>query len=110
MKTIKVKAKFFYSCEYEADALSAIEDELKACNLKIENLQVLDSHRACRNAYGKTLSEEEFENIDPLSDEAWFDDYDFVLEGSVYSRKIQSKEEIVRILKDETSFMEEIAS
>lgn len=110
MQIQKIKARFLYSCEYEVDALSAIESEVKACNLRIDNLQVLSSKRACRNAYGKAMTEEEFENIDPLSDEAWFDDYDFILEGEVYSKKIQSKKEITRILKEETSFIEEMAS
>lgn len=102
----KIKAKFLYSCEYEADALSAIEDEVRACNLRVDNLQVLSSTRACRNAYGKTMTVEEFENIDPLSDEAWFDDYDFVIEGEVFTKKNFSTDFIINTLRKETSFME----
>ena len=70
---------------YTDDNERAARDEIK-CELEdagfiiIGEPKVVDSTRACRNAYGKTLSEEEFNNIDPDSDEAWFDDYDYTFE------------------------------
>lgn len=68
----------YYTSDNEAIALAEIEDMVNECSLiTFISLDVINSKRACRNAYGKEIAEDEFDNIDPDSDDAWFDDYDF---------------------------------
>ena len=42
------------------------------------------------------MSEEEFDKIDPDSDEAWFNDYDFILAATIRTDK--SEEELDKLL------------
>lgn len=73
-----------YTCDNEPMALDEIRNCIKRVNGSILlSLDVTESERACRNANGKELSEEEFDEIDPESDEAWFDDYDFTMKAVI---------------------------
>ena len=71
----------YYTSDSEAMAFNDIFDCVKACEeIALVRLDILHSNRTCRNAYGKEMDEDEFDDIDPDSDEAWFDDYDFEFE------------------------------
>ncbi len=95
----KYELEVYYTSDNEAIALAEIEDMVKECSqITFVSLDVIDSKRACRNAYGKEIGEYEFDDIDADSDEAWFDDYDFtfklVIETSL------SLEDAINVLVD----------
>ena len=80
------KAKKYVCIEYTGDNETLALDEVRNSIKRVENvvllsLDITDSKRACRNANGKEMAEEEFEALDPSSDEAWFDDYDFTMKA-----------------------------
>ncbi len=66
--------------------------------------EVTESERACRNAYGKEMDEDEFDDVDPDSDEAWFDDYDFIVSAVV--SKNCPEDEFMQALDDTGTFLE----
>lgn len=76
--------KICFTSDNENMALAEIKSSVNAIDgLSVINIEVVSSDRACRNGYGKEVSEEEFEAIDPSSEEAWFDDYDFVFNATI---------------------------
>lgn len=99
-----LKALFEYTTDYETDAIETIKDNINETGLKCTNIIVKEANRACRNAYGKELDPDEFDAIDPDSDEAWFDDYDFTLEATIESDLPLS--EIKNCLEDISEFTE----
>ena len=72
-----------YTSDNEALAITAIKAEFEAKDITVTSIKTISSQRACRNAYGKEMPESEFESMDPDSDEAWFNDYDFCFEVHV---------------------------
>lgn len=76
--------KVEYTGDNEPIALEEIRNGITQIkDVILLSLNVIDSTRACRNANGKEMSEEEFDAIDPSSDEAWFDDYDFTMKAVI---------------------------
>ena len=74
------KKNFAYTTCTEGEAIEEILGQLKHYDLKVIDAEVISSERACRNAYGKEMDEEDFDDIDVDSDECWFDDYDFIVQ------------------------------
>ena len=73
-----------YTTDNEQEAIDEVKAQLENAGFTIEGeLAVQDPGRACRNAYGKTMNEDDFDSIDPDSDEAWFDDHDYVIRATV---------------------------
>jgi len=73
---------------YTSDNESMAQNYIHTVLLKSKLFDVIiigveESQRACRNAYGKEIDEEDFDNIDSDSDEAWFDDYDMVFYAKI---------------------------
>ena len=83
---------FQYTTDYEQGALDEIKLQLEAVGCTVLDIEIYGATRACRNAYGKSLSEEEFESIDPESDAAWFDDYDFLVKAEFFHPEIEKDE------------------
>ena len=82
-KTCK-KCKFAFTSDNEALALAEVELQIKNAGLKLESdLEKIYDHRKCQNAFGKDISEDEFESQNPESDEAWFDDHDYIFSAVV---------------------------
>jgi len=77
------KAKFRFTTDNAGMAEEEVMLNIKEAGFTCNDLHIVDSDRECRNAYGEQISEEKFEAIDPSSDEAWFDDYAFELEGTI---------------------------
>lgn len=90
---------FSYTTDIEQFALDEIKLQVEQSGLNIANIQIYDETRACRNASGKELLEDEFDSIDADNDDAWFDDYDYIVEARIYS-KTKNKKEIISILED----------
>lgn len=88
-----------YTSDNKPTALEEVADMVKTCeDIEFINIETVSSKRACRNGYGEELSEEDFEAIDPDSDEAWFDDYDFVFKMTV-STALNEKDMIEQLEK-----------
>lgn len=87
---------FAYTICTENEAIDEVTLDIEKVGLEVVSSEVISSDRACRNAYGKEMSEEEFDEIDPDSDEAWFNDYDFIL--AVTIRTDKSEEELNKLL------------
>ena len=87
---------FAYTTCTENEAIDEVILDIKKVGLEVVSSEVVSSDRACRNAYGKEMSEEEFDEIDPDSDEAWFNDYDFILAATIRTDK--SEEELDKLL------------
>lgn len=80
----KIKIGISYTSDNESTAIEEVKSILKRIeDMCLLSLKVKDSKRACRNANGKELTKQEFEAIDPDSDDAWFDDYDFTMEAEI---------------------------
>ena len=68
---------------YTSDNESEAKHYIHAVLLESSFFEVLDislenSQRACRNAYGKEVNEEEFNSLGIDDEAVWFDDYDMV--------------------------------
>ena len=87
---------FAYTTCTENEAIDEVTLDIEKVGLEVVSSEVILSNRACRNAYGKEMSEEEFDKIDPDSDEAWFNDYDFILAATIRTDK--SEEELDKLL------------
>lgn len=87
---------FAYTTCTENEAIDEVILDIEKVGLEVVSSEVVSSDRACRNAYGKEMSEEEFDKIDPDSDEAWFNDYDFILAATIRTDK--SEEELDKLL------------
>lgn len=87
---------FAYTTCTENEAIDEVILDIEKVGLEVVSSEVVSSDRACRNAYGKEMSEEEFDEIDPDSDEAWFNDYDFILAATIRTDK--SEEELDKLL------------
>lgn len=57
------------------------------------------NRKSTENAYGKEMSEKDFEAISPDDDEYWFDDYDFVFMADVESEDMDDAE-MKKILRE----------
>lgn len=102
-----VKALFSYTTDFEQDAIDTIETSLKKEGLNYTVIDVIETNRACRNAYGKEMDPEEFDSLDPDSDEAWFDDYDFILQATIESDKsLDEIEESLQNIDEYTEIVE----
>lgn len=96
---------FAYTTCTENEAIDEVTLDIKKVGLEVITSEVISSNRACRNAYGKEMSEEEFDEIDPNSDESWFDDYDFVLAITIKTDK--SEEELDELLSTTSYWLED---
>lgn len=74
---------FEYTVDNDCLAIDYIESSLKSLGMDVISVDIVEKERACRNAYGKELDEEEFDSIDSEEDGFWFDDYDFVLKAVI---------------------------
>lgn len=74
---------FMYTTDFDQAALDEIQLQVEDLGLIISNIEIFSSDRACRNAYGKEVNEEEFDSYDIDSDEMWFDDYDYVIQVDI---------------------------
>lgn len=83
----------------ESVAVESIRKNLEKCGVTIKEIRTQSAIRACRNAYGKEMSEKDFEAISPDDDEYWFDDYDFVFMADVESEDMDDAE-IKKILRE----------
>ena len=76
----------YYTGDNEPIAIAEVKASLeKIKGINIMSLEVIDTKRSCRNAYGQELSEDKFEAIDS-DDEIWFDDYDFTIKAEVSTK------------------------
>lgn len=83
---------FQYTSDSANMALEEIKLQLEAVGCTVVNIDIYEECRACRNAYGKEMDNEDFDSIDLESDEAWFDDYDFVIEAEFFHKDISDEE------------------
>ena len=89
-----------YTSDNEAMALCEVERMVKECDgIEVINIEIYDESRACRNSYGEELDEDEFDEIDSDSDEAWFDDYDFTIKFTI-STSLTEEEAVSRLDKN----------
>ncbi len=78
------EVKMQYTTDLEQEAIDEVKAQLEEAGFAIiGEFTIEDPGRACRNAYGKTMDEDDFDAIDPDSDEAWFDDHDYVIRATV---------------------------
>ena len=101
-----IKALFSYTTDLEQDAIDKIGTSLKKEGLDYTAIDVIEANRACRNAYGKEMDPEEFDSLDPNSDEAWFNDYDFILQATIESDESLDKiEELLQNIDEYTEIV-----
>lgn len=104
---MKVKSLFEFVTCTEAEAISEIKIMLKANNINIiDDIYVYSSTRLLENAHGKYLSEEEFENMNFEDEDAWFDDYRFVIRVIVDTKWYSSTELVKSSLSHLSGFLE----
>jgi hypothetical protein len=80
---MKKLCEFCFTTDNDAMAIEEVTLGINGAGMTIDDLKITNSTHACRNANGKELSEEEFNGLAPDDDNAWFDDYDYVLTGIV---------------------------
>ena len=97
-----VECMFIYTTDNAQAALDEIKLQIKNAGLEVEDIGIHEEERIFRNAYGKEVSEEEFESYEADSDEAWFEDYDFVIKAEVSSEELD-EEEIAELLEEKVS-------
>ena len=84
--TMDKTLNIYYTGDNEPIAIAEVKASLeKIKGINIMSLEVIDTKRSCRNAYGQELSEDKFEAIDS-DDEIWFDDYDFTIKAEVSTK------------------------
>lgn len=98
-----MRAYFLISIDYEQGAIDEIRSELKESGLNFNEIIVISSRRACRNAYGKEMAEDDFDMLASDNDGAWFDDYDFTLEVEIDNGE-KTDDELNEILSDKCSY------
>lgn len=86
---------FTYTGDNAAIAMDTIQLQLEKLGFIVLDVEILNEKRACRNAFGKQVSEEEFDSYGIDDDEMWFDDYDFTIQVDIlnYIPEIEDMEE-----------------
>ena len=78
-----------------------IKNEMeKVIECELTSIELVNSTRACRNAYGTVLEEDKFDQIDPDSEEVWFDDYDMEFKVTVMVPKGYTDDEVLDLFDD----------
>lgn len=100
---VKNVEKVFYT-QFTSDNQALAEQEVtlmfesvKCC--KVISIDLVKSSRACRNAFGKEMDDDTFDAINSTSEEAWFNDYDFVFKVNVNILVVLTDEDIHKILE-----------
>lgn len=97
--TMELDVILHYTNDNEAEALAEMEHEINAIEgIHVKEITVMNAERACRNAYGKEVNEEEFDAMNQESEKAWFDDYDFAMRATLETSL--SEEETLSALED----------
>ena len=82
---LKLKQKeiyVYYTGDNEPSAIDEVRTTLQNMDdIIVSSLVTIDSERACRNAYGKEMSDAQFELLN--GDDDWFDDYDFTMKAGI---------------------------
>lgn len=89
-----MKKVIYYTTDNEQDAIDEIKgffEKNTKGKIEVLSIDVVNSSRSLKNAYGKELSEEEFEESQQEEETMWFDDQNFEIEVELQT-KLTSEE------------------